>query len=322
MGIKVSIIVPIYNTEKYLKKCLDNLVNQTLKDIEIILINDGSIDSSEEIITQYKTKYENLIKYFKQENKGQASARNLGLQNATGEYICFVDSDDYIDVTMCQKLYNKAVETSSEIVMCDFYVVYENNMIPESNMSRLSNDNIKNYILSSPGPCGKIIKKDILINNNFKFPEGIIYEDLAVIPTLAIYCTKIEVVNENLYYYVQRPGSTMNYLEYNKKLENILDAIDILNNEFIKHGKDLEYAEEIEYLYVTHLLHAATLRFMKYKVGRKNISKIINIIKEKFPNYTKNIYFKKMNLKKQIICYLISHNKIWLVRKLLRMEEI
>ena len=101
---KISVIVPVYNTEKYIKKCLDSLVNQTMKNIEIIVVNDGSNDHSEEIIKDYENKYPEMVKYYKKENGGLPSARNYGLEKAKGEYIAFVDSDDYIDKELFSKL--------------------------------------------------------------------------------------------------------------------------------------------------------------------------------------------------------------------------
>ena len=123
---KVSIIVPVYNTYNYLNKCLESLVNQTLSDIEIIVVNDGSPDDSEGIIKEYANKYSS-IKYYKKKNGGLSSARNFGIKRATGEYIGFVDSDDYVDVTMYEKLYNQAISTNSDIVCCQLTYLYPNN---------------------------------------------------------------------------------------------------------------------------------------------------------------------------------------------------
>ena len=116
--IKVSVIVPVYNVENYLVKCLDSLVHQTLKDIEIIVVNDGSPDNSQNIIDTYVKKYPKKIKAFSKKNGGQGSARNYGLKYAKGEYIAFVDSDDYVDLDMFFKMYNKAKEDNSDIVIC------------------------------------------------------------------------------------------------------------------------------------------------------------------------------------------------------------
>ena len=113
----ISIIVPIYNAEKYLNKCIDSLVNQTKEELEFVLINDGS---SEDIIKSYKDK---RIKYFKNKNQGIGKTRNFGIDKATGKYIMFLDSDDYLDVNACDKLYKKAVKEKSDLVVFDFYRV-------------------------------------------------------------------------------------------------------------------------------------------------------------------------------------------------------
>ena len=125
MGIKVSVIVPIYNVEKYLRKCLDSLVNQTLKDIEIICINDGTKDNSVNIVNEYLQKYPNVI-LINQENQGLGMARNNAMKHAKGDYIAFVDSDDWVDLNMYEVLYNKAIETNADIVECDYRMVFEN----------------------------------------------------------------------------------------------------------------------------------------------------------------------------------------------------
>ena len=126
---KISVIVPIYNVEEYLEKCLDSLVNQTLKDIEIILINDGSPDNSEAIVKKYLKKYKEKIIYHKKENEGQGIARNYGIKLAKGEFISFVDSDDYIDLTMLEKLYNKAIKENSDIVSSVGFIEVKNHAV-------------------------------------------------------------------------------------------------------------------------------------------------------------------------------------------------
>ena len=105
--VKVSVIVPIYNASKYLSRCIDSILNQTLEDIEIILINDGSTDESHEIIDKYN---DTRIKYYKRKNFGIGSSRNFGISNANGEFICFVDSDDYLNSTFCEEMYNKCIK--------------------------------------------------------------------------------------------------------------------------------------------------------------------------------------------------------------------
>ena len=122
---KVSIIIPVYGVEKYVSKCLESLVNQTLNDIEIIVVNDGTKDNSQKIIDKYVKKYPDKVKSFIKENGGQGSARNYGLKQANGDYIGYVDSDDYVELEMYEKLYNKAISDNLDIAICGNYNVSE-----------------------------------------------------------------------------------------------------------------------------------------------------------------------------------------------------
>jgi len=228
---KVSIIVPVFNSAEYLEKCLDSILSQTLKEFEIILIDDGSTDTSLEIIKNYAKKYDN-IRYKTKTNEGQAIARNLGIEMATGKFICFVDSDDYIENTMLQKLYESAIKNNSDIVICDYIEEYEKKQIEKKSLFVDAESLDKSYILSVAGPCSKIIKTDIFKQNNLKFLENNIYEDLAIIPTLALYTQNISYCKEILYHYVIRNNSTMQQTKYNKKLESIFNVMDFLYQQF------------------------------------------------------------------------------------------
>jgi len=228
---KISVIIPVFNSAKYLEKCLDSILNQTLIDIEIILIDDGSTDASLDIIKSYSEKYNN-IKYKSKKNEGQAIARNLGIQMSTGEFICFVDSDDYIESTMLEKLYETAINNSSDIAICDYMEEYTNRTIEKKSLFVDAENIHKSYILSVAGPCSKIIKTDIFKQNDLKFLENNIYEDLAIIPTLALYTQKISYCKEFLYHYVIRNNSTMQQSKYNKKLESIFNVMTFLYEQF------------------------------------------------------------------------------------------
>lgn len=228
---KISVIVPIFNSEPYLKKCLDSILNQSLSEIELILIDDGSTDTSLQIIKQYAEKYNN-IKYKTKKNEGQAIARNLGVEIATGEFICFVDSDDYIENNMMEKLYTDAIKNSSDIVICDYIEEYPNKKIEKKSLFMAADNLSKAYIVSVAGPCSKIIRTEIFKKNNIKFLENNIYEDLAIIPTLALYTQKITYCEESLYHYVIRKDSTMQQTKYNKKLESIFNVMNSLYKQF------------------------------------------------------------------------------------------
>ena len=282
---KVSVIVPVYNVEKYLSKCLDSLVNQTLKDIEIIVVNDGTKDNSQSIIDKYKKKYSKKIKSYIKENGGLSSARNYGLKYAKGNYIAFVDSDDYVDLKMFERMYSEAKNNKFDIVVCDTINVYEEKEVYIKSNLGYSNNDINNYIISPPMACSRIYSKKIFEKNKFK--EGIFYEDLELTPSFALYTNRIGFLKEGLYFYLQRTGSIMKQKKFNNRL---LDIFDVLEKNYNLLYKD--YSKEVEYMYITHLLRTATLRFLDYD-KKEYLYKINKIMREKFPNWNKNIYYKK-----------------------------
>ena len=298
---KVSVIVPVYNVEKYLDKCLDSLVNQTLEDIEIIVVNDGTKDNSQSIIDKYKKKYSKKIKSYIKENGGLSSARNYGLKYAKGNYIAFVDSDDYVDLKMFERMYSEAKNNKFDIVVCDTINVYEEKEVYIKSNLGYSNNDINNYIISPPMACSRIYSKKIFEKNKFK--EGIFYEDLELTPSFALYTNRIGFLKEGLYFYLQRTGSIMKQKKFNNRL---LDIFDVLEKNYNLLYKD--YSKEVEYMYITHLLRTATLRFLDYD-KKEYLYKINKIMREKFPNWNKNIYYKKSSKKLKLICFLAYHKK-------------
>ena len=308
---KVSIIVPVYNTEKYLDKCLNSLVNQTLKDIEIIVVNDESPDNSQKIIDKYNKKYKNIKSYIKK-NGGLSDARNFGIKKATCEYIVFIDSDDYVDITLIEKLYNHAIDNKLDIVVCNSAMVYEDSdkqITLESNLG-YSNDNVKNYLISRPAAWNKIFKKELFDDISFK--KGIYYEDLELTPKLVKNTKKIGFISDTLYFYLQRGNSIMHQSEFNEKLLDIFKVLESNKKELLN-----EYPEEIEYMHITHLLRTATLRFLDYEDTYKYLDKINNIMKNDFPNWKENIYFKKSSWKLRLLCKL-AYKKQYSILKLIK----
>lgn len=314
---KVSVIVPVWNVENYLKKCLESLVKQTFNDFEIVVINDGSPDNSQDIIDEYKTTYPELIKPFIKQNGGLASARNFGIKHSQGEYIMFVDSDDWVDTTIVEKLYNCAINTNSDIVVCGAYGVYDEKNKDLETFKNYNTDISKNYIINCPGACWQLIKRKIMINNNLFFLENHFYEDIAIIPSFSLFSKNITYLNEKLYYYFIRSGSIMNQQKYSKSLEDIFDSLDHLTNIFIENKAYQKYYSELEYIYVEHLLHAASLRFFKFE-KYDQLDKIVSIMKQKFPKWKKNCYYKKQNIKYKIVCTLFYNKKYKLLKRVLK----
>ncbi len=219
----VSIIVPVYNVEKYLDKCLESLVNQTFKDIEIVLINDGSKDNSLAILKKWEKTDSRIIVYDK-ENEGLGETRNYGVRVCKGEYIMYVDSDDWVDITIVEKLYNSLIKFDSDISVCDRYSYREEVCDYEYIKNNIDNkdvihvkDNKKIIFDISTVAYAKMYKKQLILDNNIKQPDGE-WEDIIIPVTLAL-AEKISYVNEALYFWVSdRSGSITNSLDF---LDNI-----------------------------------------------------------------------------------------------------
>ena len=312
---KVSVIIPVYNVEKYIKKCVDSIVNQTFKDIEIIIVNDGSKDSSIDIIKSYKDK---RVKIYEQENKGAAAARNLGIKKATSPYLFFVDSDDFIELNTIEDMYNALIQNKVDMVLCDYYKLMEDGRKEHVKIIPYLLDKTKSSVISMPGPVCKLIKKDYFIQYNLLFLENHYFEDLAIIPFVCAVSKRFIYLEKPYYYYLQREGSTLNKSFYDKRWEDIFDSIDVMYKYFKKNNMQEEYHDELEYIYIEHLLHSGSLRFINNDESIPFILKIDKIMKEKFPKWRKNKYYKKENIKYKIICELLYLNKIKLVKLLLR----
>jgi len=320
--IKISVIIPVYNVEIYIEKCINSLINQTLKEIEFIFVNDGTPDNSVDIIKEYQKK-DKRIKLLEKTNGGQASARNLGLKSAKGEYIAFLDSDDYVKNDTYEKMYKRAKKEDLDIVICNYFLTYTDHIEEVKNNITDKEEKIilpSEYIMLTPSPWNKIIKKEYLINSNFSFPEGIIYEDFASIPLLGLNNPKVVYINEPLIYYVQSDTSTMRNKEYKSKYEDIFKATEYLYNNMI----DKNYNEELEYLLTYHFLYLASLNFYKYK-KYKNINLIADKMKKYFPNWNKNKIVKnKFDKNKILYMKLFYYKKYFLIniyRRLTKKDE-
>lgn len=260
---KLSIIVPIYNVEKYIAKCLDSIVNQTFLDFEVVLVNDGSTDSSLKIAEEYRNKYPNLIKIYSKVNGGLSDARNYGIEYANGEFLAFIDSDDYLDTTMFEKMFNVQEKYKSDIVACDMYYVYEDGSMVVSSAGDFEVDNPKENLELldiNNSACNKIFRKELF--KTIKFPIGKWYEDLATIPQVIYESNNISHLHEPLYYYLQRSGSIAH--TKNVKMFDIYWAINSVRNYF---SSNEIINPIINKMYIKHGLFLTTLRI-------KNISNL------------------------------------------------
>ena len=322
---KVSVIVPVYNVEKYIGKCLDSLVNQTLKDIEIIVVNDGSPDNSQDIIDEYVKKYPKIIKSFIKENGGQGSARNYGLTKSTGEYIGYVDSDDYVSLDMFEKLYNKAKETDADVIITRDSKVKEDGTIYENIFIKKIDDNKENSFFGNMGVCNKIYKRELIVSNNILFKDKMWYEDLAFTLKVLINAKNIEYcIDDSLYYYLERAGSTMNNSNINKNLD-ILIAFDDIINYLKENNKYIEYYDLIEALSIIHIYIATSVRVIRADANKKDkkiiINKLIKYMNDNFSTYRKNKYLFILSNNQKIIYWLLNLRLYSMVEFIFKIKE-
>lgn len=300
---KVSVIIPVYNVENYLRKCLNSLVNQTLKDIEIIVVNDGTLDNSQEIIDEYVKKYPKKVVSIIQENGGQGAARNTGLLHAKGEYIGYVDSDDYVEENMYEELYKKAKEEDSDIVICG------NNVVKENYELFSKEDVDKEFLLGKMAVWNKIYKKNIIVDNKIQFRSKVWYEDLDFTMKVYFSSKKISYVDKPLYNYLLREGSTMNNNNIKRNLE-LIEAFDSL----IDYCKDKKIynkvKDEIEFLCIYHMYIFAITRVLNtnnnYKAKIAIINKFRDYINSNFPNFKQNKYLYLLPKRRKLIYNLIN----------------
>ena len=243
----ISVIVPVYNVENYLVKCLDSIINQTLTDIEIICVNDGSTDTSRQILETYKRK-DSRIKIIDKQNGGLSSARNAGFKHATGEYISYIDSDDWVDITMLEKLYKNIKKHDGEIAICAVHQYDDTKKElcePQSYFSletfdKTFDDKTFTYMDTKEflnDVCvmawNKLYKKSFLDKCEATFPEGLIFEDGPFFFSIFFKAKKVSIIRDFLYYYrINRQGSIVQ--SSGEKYINIIDIVNLMTKEVSK----------------------------------------------------------------------------------------
>lgn len=294
---KVSVIVPIYNTKDYIRECLDSLICQTLDDLEIIAVDDGSTDGTTDIIKEYAEKYPEKIKAFFKENGGQADARNLGLSHAKGEYLGFVDSDDWVNPEMYFEMYQKAKSEDADIVICDTTDHYPNRDVYHHA------SNFTDKFKVTPSACNKIFRREFV--GDIRFPVGLWYEDFEFTTKNLMRTEKISVIHKGFYHCHCREVSTMTNNNAQKNLD-IIVVLGNLSNFVEQNGLAEKYSEVLEYLYIEHILITTVNRLQNQKNSQKNkvIKQMVNQIKQKYPRFYKSRVFGDMPKNRKIIAML------------------
>ncbi|MBB6624108.1 glycosyltransferase family 2 protein [Clostridium gasigenes] len=288
---KISFVVAVFNTESYLDKCLQSLINQTLREIEIIVVNDGSTDNSLSIIEKYK-KLDNRIKIINKKNGGLSEARNYGIKVATGEYISLIDSDDWIELDLAEKTYRKLKETKSDMCIFGIRYIYSNNKEINKGFypivsKVLSNIDTLDLMFRSKGfkchAVNKICKADIV--KKCEYPVGKVFEDVATTYKLIYLCENICFLEDKLYNYLQgRIDSILNSNFRSEKLY-IIDTMDEINKFLIEKNVREELEESFNCFYLENLIGLINMYSLTGESAQENsyikLNKLIRNVKIK-----------------------------------------
>lgn len=324
-SVSVSIIIPVYNVETYIKACLDSVTKQTFSDYELIIVNDGSTDNSPSIINEYSKEKENIV-VINQENQGQSAARNRAINIARGEYIYFLDSDDYIDFDTIETLYTDATLNDLDVLLFNGDTFYDNYVRSKTNFGRNYSKNgqyseisdgltmFSNLVMNndySCSPCLLFIRKSILENKSLNFYEGIIHEDELFTFKLLLSSKSVRHLDKTLFHRRIRENSTMTGLNYLKsyigysvvlkEMVNFKNSLNINGYDYVNKAIN----KKIGYIYGSVINRFCCL-------SKKNKQKYGFLINEMKTISKNNQYFERYEYR----LFYFSQNLYWFLRKI------
>lgn len=334
---KLSIIVPVYNmaADGKLEYCLDSLVKQTIEDYEIIAVDDCSTDESLSILKRYENKYPDRFRAVHSDvNRHQGGAKNIGMKLAKGDWIGFIDSDDWITEDMYERLVRRAEETGADLVGCDYCLTEEHSMkpgrvVPNNKSSQsgiLDDEKRRSLILDGGSLVVKIFRRSMILEHGLWFPEHIFYEDNALGNSYLLLARHFEYIEEPMYYYYQHDTSTVHTISP-KRCEDRMEAGRLMLAEAGRHGFFEAYRPELEYSF-TLLFYINTLFTYMAGVERPKYGFVKAMGKEMrqtFPKFRQNPYYlerthaeekKLIRMQQQSTLFFMSYYKLlWTYRK-------
>lgn len=334
---KLSIIVPVYNmaSEGKLAYCLNSLVNQTINDYEIIAVDDASTDNSFEILKDFEQRFPDRFHAIHSEvNKHQGGAKNIGLRLAKGDWIGFIDSDDWITPDMYEKLIRKAEETGADLAGCDYSLTSEHSMkvgqvVPNNKKEQsglLTKEKRQSLILDGGSLVVKIFRRSMILENELWFPEDIFYEDNALGNSYLILARQFAYIEEPLYYYYQHDASTVHTISP-KRCEDRMTAGRLMLKEAKRHNFYEEFKPELEYSF-TLLFYINTLFTYMAGVDKIRYSFVKAMgkeMKQTFPDFESNPYYQDRThaeekklirmQQKSTFLFMLYYKLLWAYRK-------
>lgn len=300
---KISVIVPVYNIEEYIGECLESLACQTYSNFEVLIVNDGSPDHSEEVIKPFLQ--DKRFRYLTKKNGGLSSARNYGMDHATGDFYAFVDGDDYVEPNYLEVLYETLKENNTDISVCSF----ERNYPKKVSYNPITMQDVLNF--RCPAAWNKLYKRSLIDDNHIRFPEGLWYEDLHF-STRAIMMGSVSVSSEYLYHYRQNDNSIMH--TYDDRIFQIYQVMEEICAFAKDRGVYKTHQDHLENACVYHILIGTTYRASFHPDNSPSkISEISNFVAKMYPewynnNSIKNSSSKTMSVFYRIFLFLMYHH--------------
>jgi len=312
MKILLSVIIPFYNSEKYFKRCLETLEAQLCdKRIELILIDDGSTDGSKNIAELFQRKNHTQVTILHQKNSGSGAARNSAIHHCKGIFLGFVDSDDWIEPDMFTQMLDTALKQNSDVVICNFFKIHENGNKRDIKYMPTGKDGIipieqKSFIFESGfSPWNKIIKKKLIIENKLYFAEGILHQDVAILPAVLAKANKIINISKPLYNHYARQGSSVR--TWDKNIYDIFKALD-----YLKSKSPSLYKDELEYLTIKELFyHVLPAQYHSSKEYEQFRKFTVSYFLENHPSWKNNLYVNKYGLVHYLYLKMILKGFSW-----------
>lgn len=323
---KISIIIPVYNVADYLRKCVDSVLDQKFDDYEVILVDDGCTDGvCPEICDEYQNSYSNRIRVIHQENKGLGGARNTGIAAANGEYLLFVDSDDYIASNTLNVLDRYIERFHADVYDFGFYICKEGEApvpqldnMPKDTVLRAEED--PSLMEANPTAWTRLWKRSLFLDHDIEYPSRVWYEDIRTTEKLFVCAQSIVSIPNCFYYYLVRENS----ITHNKNVERnreIIDAFDDLITWFRKNGYYDQYYEELCRLAVEHIFVVGSVRVLRIDDKSPLLREFSDYMKKNFPDYRKNKRIESLSRNQKTVMGLLHRKQYLLVRKMFELKD-
>ena len=315
--IKLSIVIPVYNVEKYLAKCLDSVIYPDLDGYEVIVVNDGSTDGSGAIAAEYAAHYPGLLRLIEQENGGLGAARNTGLEAAEGEFVFFLDSDDSLREKAVPEMLEK-LEEDFDICIFGMLSVTESGVVLDDIRSCPKEGNValKDFpelLLCPPSGCNKICRRSLFMESGLRFPGRAWYEDLRTMPKLYLMTDRIVADSRQWYIYLQRSGSIINSANSRRNLE-LLEAIEDLTQYYKDCGQYETYRDAFTYLAFYNQFLVAPVRLCLSDPKSPVLDELVDRFLRDYPDFRQNPYVKAAPKKYQLLYRLMERKMYRTVR--------